>query len=57
MAIIYRTGDSLPFKSLPTAFFNRELVPWETMMRCCNIKYAMAAMSRIKPYKAEGNEA
>ncbi len=37
MAMAYRTGDALPFQSLPIAFPSSESGPWDAMISCCRI--------------------
>lgn len=54
MATAYRTGDSLPFQSTPTAFLRIESGPCDAMISCCNIQYAIAAIRRTTPYSADG---
>src|SRR4029453_18174652 len=49
MAAAYSTGDSLPFQSPPMAFLRIESGPCDAMIRCCNLKYATAAISSTPP--------
>jgi len=57
MAATYSTGDTLPFRSRPTAVANTESAPSNAMMHRCRMVYAIAAHNRTIPYTAAGSDA
>jgi len=54
IATRYRTGDSLPLMSLPTASASRQLLPCSRISVRCKTQYAIAAINSTTPYKAVG---